>query len=720
MTTIGRRTFLGAALAGGLSGCRRQAPVAPDVESAPEPVPGKRVGKFALLVGVTTYLPEWKMLDPPLKDLEGPGNDVALLGDVLKRTFHFPDENIVALTEADGDRRPTRANIQREFKRLTTKVREGDHVVILLSGHGSQQPEPDPPSATDPEPDGLDEIFLPADARVPARGQQSVPNAIIDDELGLWTKRITDKGAHLFLLADCCHAGTITRGQQTDTDRGVPFSQLFPRAVQEEVRQRLARRPGAQRGHAVKPSTFNLVQRDALAALYACQPDERAKESWFPHLGAPGAKKYGIMTFAVCEILSQSASPLTYRELVQRIPDQYQLWGRDQSPTPFAEGGDLDREVVGEKRWPGRSALLVSTTNAPWTINGGKLHGLSAGSILAVRPPAGAPDADRVLGHVCVKKAETFSAEVIGCAHGGLPAPTTLPEGGRLAPVYLVHDLKKIRLAIGKVSDADRAWLTKSLRTLAGRKSSFIEVVSPASAAWRIEAERDNLVLAPAGPGGAPRFVLQRDDPEGLPELLGKIARARNLLAVAAGEARREVGSVALDVEIRKMRDKTDMVGTPISRGGRQARVPQLRVGDYVRYFMTNKGRRPVDVTLLVVDGELNIVSMFPHPRRNTDNRIPPDGKPHPTQLLQIGPTTVPREHLIVIAVEANGPQVNFNCLAENNWESARSAAVRGGLDTPLGKLFEHALFRVGDVRGSAPGGAHRMLLLSWDTLPAE
>src|SRR5205823_1100485 len=98
MTGIRRRTFLGAvgaALSSGLPGCRRQARVVPDGDPAPEPAPATRAGKFALLVGVTTYLPEWKTLSPPLQDLLGPANDVALLRNVLQRTFGFPAANIV-------------------------------------------------------------------------------------------------------------------------------------------------------------------------------------------------------------------------------------------------------------------------------------------------------------------------------------------------------------------------------------------------------------------------------------------------------------------------------------------------------------------------------------------------------------------------------------------------------------------------------------------------
>src|SRR5262245_59571847 len=128
----------------------------PGPASGKDPTPGRR---HALLVGVTRY-----PALPPKFQLEGPANDVELLRRTLGERFGFPAADIVILTEPGRpQRRPTRSNIQREFRRLAAAARPGDQVVILLSGHGSQQPESDPPDPVHPEADGLDETFLPAD-----------------------------------------------------------------------------------------------------------------------------------------------------------------------------------------------------------------------------------------------------------------------------------------------------------------------------------------------------------------------------------------------------------------------------------------------------------------------------------------------------------------------------------------------------------------------------
>src|SRR5262249_35179646 len=125
----------------------------------PDP-PASTERRLALLVGVT------EVIAPAMKkfNLQGPANDVAVFHALLTSDrFHIPADAIVTLAglPSSDAARPTRANIEREFRRLRDRATRGDQVIILLAGHGSQQPaNPDP---SDDEPDGLDELFLPAD-----------------------------------------------------------------------------------------------------------------------------------------------------------------------------------------------------------------------------------------------------------------------------------------------------------------------------------------------------------------------------------------------------------------------------------------------------------------------------------------------------------------------------------------------------------------------------
>ena len=165
--------------------CSRQSrAVTEDVPQAEaKPAAAAAGAKRALLVGCTRYANL-----PPASQLEGPANDVVLMRMVLMEHFGFPDQAIMTLSEEAGKARgeafrPTRENIERAFKRLARDAKPGDQVVILLSGHGAQQPEPNPPPDPDNvEPDGLDETFLPADCGSWEQKHYGVANAIVDDQ----------------------------------------------------------------------------------------------------------------------------------------------------------------------------------------------------------------------------------------------------------------------------------------------------------------------------------------------------------------------------------------------------------------------------------------------------------------------------------------------------------------------------------------------------------
>src|SRR5208337_3722816 len=311
-----------------------------DAATRPLPPAGHR---YALLIGCTRYpglrTPERKY------DLIGPRNDALLLEKLLTERYGFRPGDVVKLIEGLGPQLgPTRANIERELKRLASKARTGDFVVITYSGHGSQQPDQIPPDPADPEPDGMDEILLPSDASRPSVGGTAVPNALVDDDLHKLLEAIMKTGARTCVVIDACHSGTSTRADVVT--RNVPPEDFFSEEILADAR----RRAGAARALAPagEERSFEMPEQGGdLVAVYAALPTEVTVEMRMPpDLISGRGETYGLLSYTINQVLTNARSPLTYRDLIDRVYAQYNAWGRT-SPTPLVEGRSRDTQVLG-------------------------------------------------------------------------------------------------------------------------------------------------------------------------------------------------------------------------------------------------------------------------------------------------------------------------------------------------------------------------------------
>jgi hypothetical protein len=694
-------------------------------------------GRYALLVGVTRY--------PALAglDLQGPANDVLLMEDLLQSKFGFSCENIVSLSEIaarkDPARLPTRAHIEREFGRLARVVSAGDQVVIFLSGHGSQQPEVDRPA--NPERDGLDEIFLPRDVQKwKGEGPKgAVPGAIRDDEIGAWVKAIQARKASVWLIVDACHSGTMLRGVG-EVVRQVPTGVgglAIPAQVLDKARRRAADRVATSseklRGGRAEQSPLQLDNLNGVVALYACQPEEVTVERDFPPSGTP-SRCYGLLTYTLNEVLTRAGTPMTYRELTQRLQTEYvhlrRVW-----PTPLLEGPDLDREVLGTTTWPGRSRILLGEGG---TINAGSMHGLTAGSILAVRPPAG--EGDQVLGYVQIQTVGPLEAEVKSVAHADKPVTRHLPVGGRCQVVLL--DLGEHRLGValdtidvaGKpISQAQRQHLEGLLAKVPGPGIPVEVIGDVRKADWVLRPGKDRLHLvraSDANPGSdlasVPLYesIPVDDDLVGrLREHLGRILRAENLMRIASDSAADlpRQSNLRLDIEVRLRENKYD-------RSGKRPLVWQgqgltLFDQDLCAFVVRNPARVSLDVTLLYVDSDYGITTLFPSKKLGEDNRLRPGESV--TIRTNVNAKTVGLEHLVVVGVRGKGQRVDLSSLDQPSLEKARkdekTRGVQEGLDSPLGKLLRQALYSEGDIARTMTREDledYTIRLLSWRVEP--
>ena len=397
--------------------------------------------QHALLVGCTIY-PN----NGAVPELYGPGNDVPAWAEWLTdpKGFGFPPANVTTLLgwPDEPGRRPTRANIAKAFETLASKAKPDDRIFILLSGHGSQVPIPPDQDSFDPknfEPDGLDEVFLPADVE---DGERGSANIIKDDDLGVWLDKIRDKGAHVLIVFDCCHSGTMTRGDDLERPRvvrpqviGVKDERLAE-AVQRAER---ARKDAEAAGRDLDAEARALAQaggktgQGSMVAFYAAQSFETAPELPLPK----GA--------------SSHQGPLFRAPQLHPAPNARTATQPDQLPRP---GATPRRALSGDPGDPGtdpvlrggsrpRGARLPAVACAPdivlerqqgkLQVSAGEFLGLTQGSVLAVRRPAGMDAGNgEILGHVRVVSTSPTTAIVTPTAYGGQPAAAAeaLPDLG--------------------------------------------------------------------------------------------------------------------------------------------------------------------------------------------------------------------------------------------------------------------------------------------------
>lgn len=688
-------------------------PAANQRENGPQPATPVRANQWALLVGVTRY----DHLDP-IFHLRGPGNDVRLMQHLLRERYGFPNEQMATLTEDEGlaERRPTRANIEREFRRLSERVREGDQVVVLMAGHGERQPEADPPNPKYPEPDGIDEVFLPADVKKWRGFPDRVPQAIVDDELGEWLEAITRKRAHVWAIFDCCHSGDIRRG--TEILRELPPGQLVPAEEYPRARARAKERAGKDREAPSKsPAFVSPAPSDYLVALYACRAHETTPECRFP-AGQAGARYHGLLTYTLAEVLSRSADAglsLTYQELVQRIQLQYagRLSG---APTPTVVGKGQSRTVLGIDR-PRRPPLTLTKGTEGYQVDAGDLFGLTPASVLAVQTPASSRTKPKLLGHVRVVSTRAFDAVVEPIAYDEKPKPESLPELAACQVVYSHLELPRFKVAVEAPRGQEMAkqFVETAIRSLWDPRNRLVDLVAGGEQAdWLIQLDGPVPLLV-EGSGNRPPLPLLPVDADAfsgaLKDSLETIHRARNLIALSTRleQTRAENPEVVIEVEmLRRQNGKDSEKVTPEPDG-----EVVLRPGDTVSFRIRNTSPfHHVDVCLLLVGLDLKIGAFYPEVGEM--GKVLAPGQSLTTPEAEINPRPpFGKETMVVLAAPARNPPVNFALLAQPGLKE------RGYQDiSPLAQLLERAMERNGTRAGlkRIEVQQHAIRVLTWRT----
>ena len=692
---------------------------------------GEQASRYALLVGCTIY--------PSLPEdfqLEGPANDVELFRDFLEQRYSFPRENIVTLTENEAlsERKPTRANIFRELDRLAKEVHAGDQVVLLMAGHGSQQPAQEDPD--NPQPAGYEAIFLPKDVGRWDGHRGVVANAISNKELGLKIRPILHSGAKIWAIIDSCHSGAMLRGGNgKERVRQVPMQKLVPDDVVRGIAPILTKDDQKRRGTdgvGSQPAPqISLFDMPGWVATYAAQSFEPTVEKYLPPDDSD-AKSHGLLSFAIVKILSEAKTALSYRELIEEIYRYYNALGRT-FPTPLSEGTDLQREVLGESEPGNRAQLrLVRRDGQPLKVTAGSLNGLSKGSVLSVRPPVSEPG-ERTLGYVRVESTEPFEATVTPCEFNGQPAANELPDGAICRVSYRDFGEKKLSIALETSSSkALSSDLSESLEGVGRGDGSLVCWTKDAAAAdWLLRIDGNEAFLLPAG-GTLEAGPSRSNFPGGNNGLVGpaqvnsrlafwvegqlqKIARARCLLRLSTDPAFSQSVDKSVRAETLMVRyaNSDDKIGR-LETSGPNAR--ELRTGDIIAFDVRNNGDGMVDVSLFYIDARAGITCLYPRIGSVEDNRLLP-GKHLRTPRLKVTNDSAGLEHVVTIVVKAEGAPIDFSFLQQSSLDLSRSTdGEPRSMRMPLGQLLKSSMYGAGNTRGLAPADSARYSLqsLSW------
>jgi uncharacterized caspase-like protein len=193
------------------------------------------------------------------------------------------------------DGQATKAAMTAAIRDLIAGARQGDTVVVTYSGHGTWVPD-----ASGDEPDGRDEGLCPHD--IGTRGP------LLDDDLhALLSKRTA--GVRILLLSDSCHSGSVTRGDESDLDPGMPRARFLPLSAWMPADQLPARpaRPAAV--------VTGLARAGGDLLLAGCRDTEYSWDTSF------GGRPNGAFTYYARKTLQALPAGASYEDWFKAIRD---------------------------------------------------------------------------------------------------------------------------------------------------------------------------------------------------------------------------------------------------------------------------------------------------------------------------------------------------------------------------------------------------------------
>ena len=299
-----------------------------------------------------------------VRALRGPVGDVLTLTKYLQNQTDF-DLKLLALT----DRLANKKAVIDGFQTHLAKAGPADTVLFYFSGHGAQ--EAADTSVWADEADGQLECLVCHD------GGTANPWEFMlsDKELRYLLGPVCATGAHVVVMADCCHAG--------DNTRAVDLLALT--MPDQDIRERRLAEPAPRRPYEgfffhdtitaaqIKTQGLDVVMPQGNHIQFAaCESEELAEEF----------NGEGIFTKNLLAVLNAAHGQVSYRDLHSRLR-QYMRFGYEQRPRVYVPDGQdaavLERGFL--NRPIDQNSLSVSATfntQKGWLLDAGAIHGMAS------------------------------------------------------------------------------------------------------------------------------------------------------------------------------------------------------------------------------------------------------------------------------------------------------------------------------------------------------
>jgi hypothetical protein len=653
------------------------------------PRPAQRVD-HALLIGVDLYQYIW----PPLSGCVG---DVEALAKLLVTQLQTPPDRVIKLTAGHtGKEKPeelaTRDNIVAALRRLAAEAGPGEQVYVHYSGHGMRNDGTVLPGY---EADGRDEAIAPTDTGY----QDPAAYYLLDKELGWLIRQITDKGAFVTVVLDCCHSASGTRnleqevpvrhGRRRPEDqaagRGWEGGDPRPRpdatlvAPLAELRAVIAPPEGGTGSLLAAPANYVL--------LSACRERETAKEY----------QQHGVFSHFFLKLLEKDFSALTYGGVQEQVGGAIRQLASARpayaDQTPQLEG---DRDLVlfgGGAREEPRAFTATPQAGGALLLSGGTAVGLTPGTTVALYPPGAVGLIDRAgqLGLAMVIAAEPHQATARAAA--GVPADRLQPG---MRAVVVRPGLAKVRrrFAVGHDPGLDelRAAVAKAGRD--GGPSPYLELVG-------LDDLPELSVTTDQG-----RFVIRDEHDRPLPRITPPtpVGAHPDERGRAAREVVRRLEHVVQYRNSWELHNEDEasslkgMLGISVVRegaAGRGAGHVGLSPGEVIRIRIHNRSAWPLNAALLYFAPDWSVRRLWPGDRDSAElAKTGDDGFDVIRQKAAL-PTgvTSSTERLKLFATDQ---PASFDALTLGSLD-----AVRAVNRSPIRNPLEELLARIGDGRGT-------------------